>query len=192
VHPEVEQVVTELDAHRARFEAFCRSLSDEELGRAVPRSTWLVRDFIAHLATIDLPVMRMFSDVQEGGDGRIGTGGRDRFDVDQWNEEQIQARRRASVEELLREAAEVRSTLRGVLSRFSEENLAHRMKFQGDSKRPASEIRLGSYLRGWCKHDPMHALDMCRALPERLTPEMQAWFDDPIIAGYQAAMNRSD
>jgi hypothetical protein len=30
---------------------------------------------------------------------------------------------------------------------------------------------------------------MMRALPERRSPELDAWFDDPIIRGYQAAMN---
>ena len=41
------------DNHRAKFEVFCRSLSDEQLNRQVPSSTWIVKDFISHLATID-------------------------------------------------------------------------------------------------------------------------------------------
>ncbi len=39
MHPDVDAVITELDAHRARFEELCRSLSAEELDRDVPGST---------------------------------------------------------------------------------------------------------------------------------------------------------
>jgi hypothetical protein len=35
----------------------------------------------------------------------------------------------------------------------------------------------------------MHALDMSRALPESMTPEVEAWFADPVVQGYQRAMN---
>jgi hypothetical protein len=190
MHPDVEAVIAELDAHRERFEAFCRSLTGEELERPVPRSSWRVRDFIAHLATIDGPVMRMFEDVHAGRDEGLRGPDGGRFDVDGWNEERIQERRQRSVEDLLGEAAEVRAQLHEVMATLDEGDLAHVIKFIGDAKRPPGEVRLGAYLRGWCKHDPMHALDMSRALPERLTPELQAWFDDPIVARYQAAMNR--
>jgi hypothetical protein len=28
-------------------------------------------------------------------------------------------------------------------------------------------------------------------MPERMTPELQAWFADPVVQGYQAQMNRA-
>lgn len=189
--PEVAEIVAELDAHRARFEVFCRSLSSEELGRAVPKSTWIVRDFIAHLATIDRPVGEMFRTMHAGADPGLRGADGQRFDVDAWNEGQVQSRRQLSVEELLAEADASRAELKQDLAALTAEDLAKTLRFQGDSKRPPSEIALGRYLRGWCKHDPMHVLDMVRALPERETPELAAWFADPVIQGYQAMMNRS-
>ncbi|MBI5948379.1 MAG: maleylpyruvate isomerase N-terminal domain-containing protein [Chloroflexi bacterium] len=189
MHSDVATVTAELDAHRLRFEALCRSLNARELDLPVPASTWLVRDFIAHLATIDDPVREMFRSLREGSP-RTSSSGEDRWDVDRWNEARVQERRALTVEQLLAEAAESRARIRDEMARLDAETLARTLDFGGDSKRPASKVQLLAYLRGWCKHDPMHALDMLRAMPGRLTPELEAWFDDPVIRGYQAAMNR--
>ncbi|MBI2765358.1 MAG: maleylpyruvate isomerase N-terminal domain-containing protein [Chloroflexi bacterium] len=189
MNPDVEAVMHELDAHRARFEALCRSLTAEELARPVPQSTWLVRDFISHLGTIDGPVGEMFRTMHAGADPGIRDADGGKFDVDNWNERQVQERRSWDVEQLLEEAANMRAVLRGHMAALTETDIARTMKFGGDGKRPPGQVELRQYLRGWCKHDPMHALDMLRAMPERRSPEMEAWFDDPIIRGYQAAMN---
>jgi hypothetical protein len=189
MHPEIEEVLNELDNHRIRFAVFCRSLSAEELQRDVPASTWKVCDFIAHLATIDGPVSEMFASVLEGRDPGIRTGDGERFDVDYWNEQRIQERRDRSVDDLLDEAAAARSALRKQLAALDEVHLSTRIKFQGDARRPASEIELRRYLKGWCKHDPMHAVDMLRAVPEKRTRLIEDWVNDPVVAGYQAMMN---
>lgn len=188
--PELRAVVEELDEHRRRFEQFCRSLSDEQLDRPVPPSTWLVRDFIAHLATIDGPVTEMLRTIREGRERGVRDGDGNRFDVDGGNDRQVERRRSRSVEELLAEAAERRAVLKEQLTALTAENLASTMKFGGDSKRPPADIQLLRYLRGWCKHDPIHVADMLRALPEARIPEVEQWLDDPVIAGYQAMMNR--
>jgi hypothetical protein len=159
----------------------------------VPGSEWIVHDFIAHLATIDEPVTQMFQSYQRPVDDPVEgrrSAARDAWDVDRWNDRRVRERRTLGVDELLVEAAASRDACRKALSDFTGEQLERTLHFGGDSKRPASEIRLLDYLRGWCKHDPMHAVDMVRALPEHDTPQMRAWFDDPVIAGYQAAMNR--
>lgn len=185
----VQQVVDELDAHRVKFEDFCRSLTREELQREVPNSTWQVRDFIAHLATIDVPVAEMFRAMHAGEDTGLRTGDGEKFDVDGWNDRQVIERRALGLEAVLAEAARTRTGLKERLAAITDEDLARTLKFAGDSKRPAAEVPFGAYLRGWCKHDPMHAMDMSRALPERQA-ELAPWFDDPVIQGYQKAMNR--
>jgi len=191
--PEVESVVRDLDAHRAKFEAFCRSLSEEELNRDVPNSTWLVRDFIAHLATIDGPVRVMFESMtgeRPSGTSTPETSGGERWDVDRWNDSRVAARRTKSVDEIFEEAAQERARMHEALAALSEDDLNKTMHFGGDNKRSASDIRLGDYIRGWAKHDVIHVADMLRALPERDTPEVHAWLDDPAVAGYQQMMNR--
>jgi hypothetical protein len=189
MNPDVEAVIEELDGHRDRFEAFCRSLSPEELDRPVPRSTWLVRDFIAHLGTIDGPIGEMFRTIHEGGDPGMRNADGGKWDVDAWNDHQVEARRAKDVEALLAEAAAARIVLHGHMAELTADDISRTMKFGGDSKRPPGQVEIRQFLRGWCKHDPMHAVDMMRALPERRSPELDAWFDDPIIRGYQAAMN---
>jgi len=187
--PAVQQVIDELDAHRARFEEFCRSLTSEELERQVPRSTWQVRDFIAHLATIDGPVAEMFRTMHLGQDAGIRDSDGGRFEVDGWNDRQVAARRDLALEQVLAEAAAARAALKEHMYVLTDEDLARTLKFGGDSKRAPAEIPFGAYLRGWCKHDPMHAMDMCRAMPER-AEALAGWFDDPVVQGYQRQMNR--
>ncbi len=185
--PDVAAVIEELDAHRERYVSFCRSLSEEQLVRAVPRSSWVVRDFVAHLGTIDGPVGGMF----QGMHGVKATGfGAAAAGIDPWNDAQVAERRTWPLERVIEEMAETRAVLRGHLAALTAEDLQKAMAFGGDSKRAASSVRLVDYLRGWNKHDPMHVVDMVRALPEAVTPELEAWFDDPAIRGYQAAMNR--
>lgn len=185
----VLDVLRELDGHRERFEAFCRSLTGEELDRPVPQSTWMVRDFIAHLATIDGPVGQMFDSMHRGEDAGVRDGDGGKFNVDGWNDRQVEKRRMWPLEDVLAEAASERAGLREKLLVLTDEDLARTLKFAGDSKRPAAEIPFGAYLKGWCKHDAMHAMDMSRALPEHQAT-LAPWFDDPVIQGYQKAMNR--
>lgn len=188
-HPDVQRVVDELNSHRQRFVELCRSLSAEELAKPVPQSTWIVRDFIAHLATIDPTVAVIFRNIRDGTNERMPTSGGERFDIDRWNDAQVEARRDWPLEEVLEEAAKNREELLTVLASLTDEDLGKPFPFEGDSKRPPADITLLQYLRGWCKHDVMHAVDMLRALPERRTPEVEAWFDDRVVQGYQKAMN---
>ncbi|MEO6397986.1 MAG: maleylpyruvate isomerase N-terminal domain-containing protein [Tepidiformaceae bacterium] len=187
--PAVEEVLNELDGHRVQFAVLSRWLTAEQLERPVPQSTWIVKDFISHLATIDGPVSELFRTTHEGGDPGIRTADGARLDVDSWNERQVQQRRSLTVDEILEEAARERSLLRAHLARLTEADLASTMKFQGDGKRPAAEFPLGAYLKGWCKHDVIHASDMLRAMPERMTPILERWLDDPVVRRYQAMMN---
>jgi hypothetical protein len=187
--PDVAAVRAELDEHRRQFESFCRSLSGEQLARPVPGSTWIVKDFISHLATIDGPVGEMFRTIHEGRSPGLRDSDGGRFEVDNWNDKQVERRRGLSVDEILAEAATSRAALHKAMDALTAEDVASVIPFGGDSKRPPAQIQLLQYLRGWCKHDPMHAVDMLRALPEARTPEVDRWIDDPVIRGYQAAMN---
>ncbi len=56
----VQSIIQSIREHREKFERFCRSLSEEELGRPVPESSWIVKDFVSHLATLDPEMARSF------------------------------------------------------------------------------------------------------------------------------------
>ncbi len=55
----VTTVVRTIREQREKFETFCRSLSEEELRRPVPESTWIVKDFVSHLGSLDPTTSRL-------------------------------------------------------------------------------------------------------------------------------------
>ncbi len=63
----VRAIIDTIGENRRRFEQFCYALSEEELLRPVPDSTWVVRDFAAHLGTLDTALLRWFDGVAAGG-----------------------------------------------------------------------------------------------------------------------------
>lgn len=188
--PTVRQVVDAIVENRRRFEAFCRSLSPEELERPVPQSTWLVRDFIAHLTTLDPVMERWFvGGVVSGGDD--GDGERASFDIDAFNEAEVGARRGWPLDQLFEEGRHNRERLIAALSRLTAEDIERPMYFGGDAKRRPGTIQLKLFLAGWAQHDPIHVADMLKALPERADePELRAWTDNVFVRGYQQVMNR--
>jgi hypothetical protein len=191
---EIEATVRRIEGERARFERFCRSLSEEELQRPVPGSSWIVKDFISHLATIDGPIAAWFAAIADGSAAqpeRPAGGGK--WDVDRFNDARVAERRGRSLEEIVAEAARERAALIGVLHRLTAEQLAAPIHFGGDSKRPPAEIPLARYLQGWSRHDAIHVADMLKALPERRSdPDVAAWLAEPevaaIVGTYQKAM----
>jgi hypothetical protein len=185
-------VIDAIVENRRRFEAFCRSLSAEELLRPVPESTWIVRDFAAHLDTLDVELASQFGSAVEGNgvDTRRGVDGAP-FDIDAFNDAQVAERRAWPLDQVFAEARQNRSRLIEVLKGLSDEQVSQPMHFAGDAKRTGGELPLKLFLAGWAQHDPIHVADMLRALPERAgDPEVAAWVANPFVMGYQAAMNK--
>lgn len=189
-------VIDRIGGERAHFTRFVRSLSEEELQRPVPRSDWIVRDFVSHLATIDRPIAAWFSAIGAGapaGERALDEpAGRD-WDVDRFNDARVAERRDQPIADLLAEAARERASLIEALGRFSHEQLDAPILFGGDSKRPARRLRLIEYLQGWAHHDAIHTADMVRALPERRAdPALTAWLAEPatrlVVESYQRSM----
>jgi hypothetical protein len=188
----VRAVIDTIRAQRRMFEAFCYALSEEQLDRRVPDSTWIVRDFAAHLGTLDVALLR-WAEAAAAGDMQAPSRGDagERFDVDEFNDARVAERRSWPLDRVFAEAAENRERLIPALERIPEARLDEPMRFPGDAKRPGGEIKFGQFLRGWAKHDAMHAADMMKALPDvALSAEQRAWLDDPLVAAYQAMMNR--
>lgn len=187
----VSLVVRSIREHRQRFERFCRSLSEEELSRPVPGSTWLVKDFISHLGTLDPAMAASFRAAAAGQPDEVfHTEQSEAFrDIDTWNDARVAERRDWPLERVLTEAAANRAALITVLEGLSEEQLQRELYFTGDNKRSPARLPLRAFLLGWSLHDPIHAADMLKALPERARePELAAWVEHPVVKGYQAAM----
>lgn len=186
----VEHVITVIRENRRRFEDFCFSLSDDQLARPVPDSAWIVKDFASHLDTLDTTFVEFIGVVERGGNidmARDGNGAP--FDLDAWNDAQVAERRAWSIARIFEEAAENRAKLIDVMSRLTEEQISRPMHFT-DPKRGAADFPLKAFLVGWAQHDPIHAADMVKALPELAgDAELKAWFANPFVSGYQASMS---
>ena len=193
----VQGVIDAIRENRKRFEAFCYALSDEQLMRPVPGTTWVVRDFVAHLDTLDTALMRWFAGAAGGG-GAAGPSAAadgepfdaDTFDVDAFNDAQVAQRRDWPLQRIFAEAEANRAHLIAQMERLTDEQIEKPMHFAGDSKRSANDFPLKMFLAGWSQHDPIHVADMIKALPELADdPEIKRWLDNPFVTGYQALMS---
>ncbi|MFN0146608.1 MAG: DinB family protein [Dehalococcoidia bacterium] len=168
--PRLTPVLTSTNDNRAQFEVFCRSLSADELATPIPAAPWRVRDYISHLASIDIWVGDWFTHLASGEAWRPRADNGGPFDIDTWNEARIVERADASVAELLEEAARHRAALLATWERFTADALDATFDFRGNT------IPLLRYLQLWAGHDPAHAADMLRALPARAAePALAAW-----------------
>ncbi|MCK9520191.1 MAG: DinB family protein [Dehalococcoidia bacterium] len=182
----VRLVIDELARHRSQFEAFARSLSAEELATPIPGSHWMVRDYVAHLCTIDALIAAGFSP-QVGLEAPPPEVAVPRpFDIDDWNGLAVQGRKDASVEELLEEAGKHRANMVAAIERMTDEHLDREIMYGGDRKAtglPPTRVRFGGLLWGIAIHEPTHTRDILRALPHRRA--------EPAIAEWMASVNHS-
>jgi hypothetical protein len=186
----INGLIGSFQRHRVTFEAFCRSLSEEELARPVPGSSWIVKDFISHLGTLDVLFTEQFAALRAGLMQELGdSDGSKPFDIDAWNEPKVQERRAWPLERILAEAAENRAAFLEALATLEDQDVEQIMHFTGDNKRDPADLPFKVFLSGVSRHDPIHVADMLKALPERAAdPVIQAWLNDPVVQWYQAAM----
>ena len=186
----MQKTIDTIEEERRRFEAFCRSLSEEELARPVPDSTWIVRDFIPHLGTLDTELIRWFESVANGVPDAMERDANGRpFELDDWNDNTVAERREWTLDKVFDEAAANREKLIATLEKLTDEHTDSMTRLAGDNKRPPAEVPLKLFLAGWAHPDAVHVADMLKALPKRADdPEMRAWMDHPAVTWYQKTM----
>lgn len=173
MEPALDTVIATAAGNRDFFERWVRSLTPGQLETVVPGGTWRTKDYVAHLASIDIYVGEWFEHVADGkrwhpNNSEDGSP----FNIDTWNEARITERRDASVEELFTEATRHRERLLAAVDRFTPEILASEFDFRG------TMTSYQRYLELWTLHDPAHSFDMLRGLPDlKSDPELRAWID---------------
>jgi hypothetical protein len=176
--PRIQPILAEQARHRTEFEAFCRSLTEDELATPVPNAPWTVHGYIAHLATIDALIAPFLAPIVGITDvPRPEVAPPSPFDIDEWNEEIVPLRSASSVDELLAEAAKTRAQFERVLSALSDQQLDMMIPFGGDRKvidLPATSVKLEDLVWAIALHDPNHTTDILRALPAR-EPDLREW-----------------
>lgn len=175
----VQLVIDEFNRHRRQFEHLCRSLAPGELEAVVPGSHWTVRDYVAHLCTIDGLIVPRFAAMVGQRAPLPDTPIPNPFDIDEWNEKAVRSRRGRSIEELLAEAAIHRERLLAAVGEMTDAHLDREILYGGDRKVlniPPSRVRFGGLLWGVAIHDPTHTRDIVRALPHRAEePWVREW-----------------
>lgn len=180
--PRTEALLAEMADHRVRFEAFCRSLTADELATPVPDAPWQVADYIAHLATIETLINPWFGAMAGiTGVPRPEVAPPQPFDLDDWNEAIVARRHGRSLDEIFEEAAENRRWYADVVGKLTDEQLDSKIPFGGDRRvidLPPVMLPLVDVLTGIAVHDPMHTQDILRALPQRRdVPAVREWLD---------------
>ncbi len=164
--------------HREQFEAFCRSLSPDELATRVPETPWSVHGYIAHLCTIDSLISPFFGAMAGITDIPPPVPAPPvPFDIDEWNEAIVPRRAGASLDELFEAAARHRANYVRVLQALPDARLDMMVPFGGDRKvidLPATTVRLEDLLWAIALHEPNHTQDILRALPQR-EPDVREW-----------------
>jgi|GEM_PF-1114161 len=188
----IEDVIAAILENRRRFKEFCYSLTEEQLMRPVPGTTWVVRDFVAHLDTLDTALLRWFEGAASSSapfDAGVGEDGAP-FDVDAFNDAQVAERRGWPLERIFAEADANREKLIAAMRRLTDDQIERPMHFPGDHKRSPGDLPLKLFLGGWAQHDPIHVADMIKALPELAGDAAIArWLDNPFVKAYQTVMN---
>ena len=186
MNPRTRLVVDELARHRTQFEWFCRSLTGEELATPIPASPWTVKDYIAHLSTIDALIANGFGGMVGVTAPPLDVPLPQPFDIDDWNEEIVRKRTGLTVEELLAEGRKHRALLVTLVEKLTDEQLDMVIPYGGDRKVlgiPPTPVRFGGLLWGIAIHDPTHTQDILLALPGRAA--------QPAIAEWLASVNDS-
>ena len=171
-------VIDELARHRRQFEHLCLSLSDDELSAVVPGSHWTVKDYIAHLATIDGLIAASFARGHgievEPPDVPLTAP----FDIDDWNESAVRGREQASIDELLGRMAIHRADMVRGIEQMSDDDLDRIIPYGGDRKAlglAPTNVRFGGLLWGIAIHDTTHTRDILGGLPGR---RHDAWISE--------------
>jgi hypothetical protein len=179
LNPRVQLLIDELHRHRNQFEVFCRSLTDDELAAVVPNSPWTVKDYIAHLATIDGLIAYSFQAAVGRSDiPPMDVPPTEPMDIDDWNALIVPARRDKSVEELLAEAAKHREAMVGCWALLGDEQLDSTIMFGARKATglPDVPVPLRAVLWAISVHDPNHTSDMLRAIPHKKeVPFVREW-----------------
>lgn len=188
MHPDVIPVAETSAINRARYAAFCRTLSTDELQLVIPGSHWRVVDYISHLATIDSWVGAWFSAWADGREFDFKNPDGSWMNIDTWNEERVVERKHAPLEALLTEAAAHRARIETTMAKFDQPLLDRVFRFRG------TDITFLRYLQAWVAHDPAHTADMLKALPDRRDdPGLVEWLhahriDAPVVGNVNAKM----
>ena len=170
MNPRTQLVIDEMARHSRQFEHLCHSLNEEELRAQVPGSHWTVRDYIAHLCTIDGLIVGGFAPMVGLQMPPANPVPEQPFDIDDWNDAAVLSSRARSLDDLFEERNMHRERMVELIGAMTDQHLDMVIPYGGDRKSlnlPRSMVRFGGLLWGIAIHDPTHTRDILEAIPHR-------------------------
>ncbi|MGH2609204.1 MAG: DinB family protein [Tepidiformaceae bacterium] len=181
MNPRAQLVIDEMARHRTQFDHLCVSLSPGELAAEVPGSHWTVKDYVAHLCTIDGLIVAGFGPMVGLQMPAPATPMPQPFDIDEWNDAAVLPARGRSLDDLMTERAMHREQMVELIGAMTDQHLDVVIPYGGDRKSlnlPKSMVRFGGLLWGIAIHDPTHTRDILEAIPHRKSePWITEWLD---------------
>jgi hypothetical protein len=153
--PEVEDKFRLLFRYREGLLRAIYSVDPGAWDEPGPSAGWTYRDLLAHIISNDIrPATRLRHIAGERDDTAMAALVR----TDEWNQQQVEARRGRSVRELLDEAAANRHQLMLALSRLRPEHLSAEVALSGNRR-----LTVLQYIDGIGRHDSEHGGDLAPA-----------------------------
>ena len=157
-----QRIIDQAAEERSVLVDWVRGVPGEAWPHLSPDGSWQARDYVAHLAAIDPLLTAWFRSLQRP--PRAAGATTASFSIDDWNEEQILARRSQPIDALLEEMAAHRIEMNATLAGLTDEHLDQVIHFGGDNKRSPRDLALHQFLSAWVLHDRWHMEDARRAI----------------------------
>lgn len=153
------RIISGLEANLANTVTFFSQLTPQQLETEVYEGEvkWTARQILAHFATIESSMHRLFKDIQSGGPGSPPD-----FDVDRFNRTQVKKLDGHGLTELIEKFESVRNETIAIVSRMSDADLDRegRHAFHGHGK-------LDRFIRWAYEHVDLHIEDIRKALDQK-------------------------
>lgn len=151
----IHQIISKLNAERARLRETVAGISAERLEHAVGDGQgWRVREVLAHLANAEADHRQVAERLVAGEPVMI-----DGFELDRWNEARVAERAGQSMAEILADLERERAATLAFIAQLSPDDL------EKSGNHPAlGEVTVGKLLRIVGLHERMHQRDIATAL----------------------------
>lgn len=138
------EIERHLEMTRAELEALMTSLSGDDLAKTTRAAEWTVKDLLAHLASAESGIHAVIQRIRKG-----ETQLREGFDLNIWNQRQVEKRRNATVADCLAELRASREGTRRLLAAVPEEEFPLRGVHSSGEEMSVEELfrRIGDHER---------------------------------------------
>lgn len=143
-----------LQGARDELLAVLKGLNDADWQRATPAEGWTIKDIVAHVGVGETGNLTIAQRIIADEDGVVAG-----FDLDRYNQRQVEKRRERNVTDLLADLASARQGTLALLAEVGDAQLDKRGK-----RTTGDETTVEQVFQQIARHDQMHVADIKKAL----------------------------